>query len=75
MSKRLLTVVACGFLAACTSGDVTVPESVGVTEVPYTGTTSSFGGAPLPEGVQVAPAGVTTRWRRRGSAARSIPTR
>ena len=43
---RILILLACGALAACTSGAVTVPDEGGViTEVPPTGTASSYGGA------------------------------
>ncbi len=65
MTRRLIVTAAFGLLAACTSGDVTIPSATGVTEVPSssvptTGTASSFGGEPLPEGVAIAPPGVTT---------------
>lgn len=65
MDKRLIAALALGLLVGCTSGELTVPEAATVTEVPLGGAMSSAGtpsgdlGA-LPEGVQQAPAGVTT---------------
>ncbi len=45
MSKRILAILACGALAACTSGAVTVPyESSVITEVPTYGNASTYGG-------------------------------
>ena len=42
---RILTILACGALAACTSGAVTVPsENSVITEVPAAGNASSYGG-------------------------------
>lgn len=69
MMKRLMAVLACGLLAACTSSAITVPEPTSVTEVPQgdlgasvpgTGIASSVGGVDLPPGVQMAPPGTTT---------------
>ena len=42
---RILMILACGALAACTSGAVTVPsENSVITEVPAAGSASSYGG-------------------------------
>ncbi|TPE50514.1 hypothetical protein [Amaricoccus solimangrovi] len=76
MDKGLIAVLAFGLLGGCTSGELSVPEPVSVTEVPYGGADAPYGyNAPpatgaastsspdlsaLPEGVQRAPAGVTT---------------
>jgi hypothetical protein len=41
---RLLVIMACGGLAACTGGAVTVPQESVITEVPAGGSASSYGG-------------------------------
>jgi hypothetical protein len=41
---RILVILACGSLAACTSGAVTVPQESVITEVPAAGNASSYGG-------------------------------
>ena len=41
---RILMILACGGLAACTSGAVTVPQGSVITEVPAAGNASSYGG-------------------------------
>lgn len=72
MDKGLIAVLALGLLGGCTSGELSVPEPASVVEVPYgdtgaaslpdtaTASSSSPDLAGLPEGVQRAPAGVTT---------------
>lgn len=66
MNKALISVLALSLLAGCTSGELSVPEPTGVTEVPYGGGTSlpsgtaALGSDALPEGVQVASSGTTT---------------
>lgn len=69
MDKALISVLVLGLLAGCASGELSVPDPVSVTEVPYgggaapttgTASTSSPDLATLPEGVQRAPVGVTT---------------
>ncbi len=44
MSMRILTVLVCGGLAACTSGAVTVPNDNVIVEVPQGGYASTAGG-------------------------------
>jgi hypothetical protein len=44
MSMRIMMILACGGLAACTSGAVTVPQGSVITEVPAAGNASSYGG-------------------------------
>lgn len=56
---RFLAVLMCGALAACTSGAVSVPDA-NVTEVPLTGSASSYGepnlsGDPVPVGPVAGP--------------------
>lgn len=41
---RLLVILACGGLAACSSGAVTVPQESVITEVPAGGSASTYGG-------------------------------
>jgi hypothetical protein len=66
MNKALISVLAFGLLTGCTSGELSVPDPVGVTEVPYGGGPAPMTGADtadfaaLPDGVQRAPAGITT---------------
>ena len=70
MNKGLIAVLALGLAGGCTSGELSVPEPASVVEVPYgsnaavpvtgTASTSSVSLDNLPEGVQRAPAGVTS---------------
>jgi hypothetical protein len=43
-SMRIAAILACGALAACTSGAVTVPSDDVIVEVPYSGSASTTGG-------------------------------
>lgn len=59
---RFAAVLMCAVLAGCTSGSVTVPDA-NVTEVPLSGTASSYGdanlgGDPIPVGPMPGPVGV-----------------
>ncbi|MFT3975374.1 MAG: hypothetical protein QM699_18640 [Amaricoccus sp.] len=59
---RIVAVVLCAALAGCTSSVVSVPSDANVTEVPLTGSASSYGsaslsGEPHPEGPMIPPVG------------------